>query len=84
MTIDHTKNSWRPATGQPGRKARAIGSQTHARLKSDIVKARKELVAMGIVRDSGRRKDGQILWELTEIGRAHGQDIIEAAQKPKN
>jgi len=49
---------------------------------SDIVKALEELVAMGILRR--RRKGGQIGWELTEIGKAHGQDIIEAAQKPKN
>jgi hypothetical protein len=52
--------------------------------KSDIVKAREELVAMGILRDSGRRRDGQIVWELTEIGRAYGHDINDAAQKPKH
>jgi hypothetical protein len=49
---------------------------------NDILKALEELEAMGILRR--RRKRGQIGWELTEIGRAHGQDIIEAAQKQKN
>jgi hypothetical protein len=52
--------------------------------ESDIVKAREDLVAMGILRDSGLRKGGQIVWELTEIGKTHGLDIIEAAHKPKN
>jgi hypothetical protein len=34
----------------------------------DIVKAREELVAQGMVRDSGRRRNGEIVWEITEKG----------------
>src|SRR5215469_3347402 len=33
--------------------------------KSDLVKAREELVAQGLLQDSGRRRNGQIVWELT-------------------
>ena len=37
--------------------------------KNDEVKeARDELVEMGLVRDSGRRRNGQIVWVLTPLG----------------
>jgi DNA-binding MarR family transcriptional regulator len=52
--------------------------------KSDVVMAIEELVRKGIVRDSGRRRHGQIVWELTEIGRAHGRDILDVEDKTKH
>jgi len=52
--------------------------------KSDVVMAIEDLVRKGIVRDSGRRRHGQIVWELTEIGRAHGRDILDAEDKTKH
>lgn len=35
-----------------------------------VLQARQELVEMGLVRDSGERRNGQIVWELTARGRA--------------
>jgi hypothetical protein len=35
---------------------------------SPWVAANRELVEMGLVRDSGRRRDGMIVWELTPLG----------------
>jgi hypothetical protein len=32
----------------------------------DIIALRMELTVKGVLRDSGRRRNGQILWELTE------------------
>jgi hypothetical protein len=52
--------------------------------KSDAVKAREALVEMGILRDSGRRRNGQILWELTELGKECGDEIIDAQGQPKH
>jgi hypothetical protein len=52
--------------------------------KSPWVKAREDLVVMGILRDSGRRKyiselgEWQTVWELTELGKARGRHIIDA------
>jgi hypothetical protein len=36
---------------------------------SPWVAARRELVEMGLLRDSGRRRDGMIVWELTPLGK---------------
>lgn len=36
---------------------------------SPLIAARRELVEMGLVRDSGRRQDGMIVWELTPLGK---------------
>jgi hypothetical protein len=41
---------------------------------SPWVAARRELVQMGLVRDSGKRRNGMIVWELTPLGK-------EAAEK---
>jgi hypothetical protein len=35
--------------------------------KSEYVKAREELIEMGPVRDSGRRENGQIVWEIVPL-----------------
>jgi hypothetical protein len=35
----------------------------------EVRKAREELVEMGLVQDSGRRQNGQIVWEITPLGR---------------
>jgi hypothetical protein len=51
---------------------------------SRVLEAIETLAAMGLVQDSGRRRDGQIVWEITKLGRVHGQDIISAAKKPKH
>jgi hypothetical protein len=40
--------------------------------KKAVVKAREELTAEGLLRDTGRRKNGQIVWEPTERGRQEG------------
>lgn len=32
--------------------------------RNEILAARRELTRMGIVRDSGKREDGKILWEV--------------------
>jgi hypothetical protein len=32
--------------------------------RNEILNARRELTRMGIVRDSGKREDGKILWEV--------------------
>ena len=39
---------------------------------SPWVAARRELVEVGILRDSGRRRDGMIVWELTPLGKELG------------
>jgi hypothetical protein len=52
--------------------------------KSRYVVAREELTEMGLLQDSGHRRGGQIVWELSEIGRKYGHDILDAANKPKN
>jgi hypothetical protein len=41
----------------------------------DIVKAREELVAQGLLRDSGRRRNGQIVWVLTELGKQMAEQL---------
>jgi hypothetical protein len=47
-----------------------LSSEQHKILReSPWVKARRELVEMGLVRDSGRRRDGMIVWELTPLGK---------------
>jgi len=51
---------------------------------SGVLKAIEALAEMGLVRDTGHRRGGQIVWEITELGKVHGQDIISAAQKPKH
>jgi hypothetical protein len=51
--------------------------------KPAILKAREDLVRMGILRDSGRRRNGQIVWEVTEAGKAHGADMIDAEHETK-
>jgi len=35
-----------------------------------LVAAREELVELGFLRDSGRRRNGEIVWETTEAGKA--------------
>jgi hypothetical protein len=37
--------------------------------KNKWIQKREELTRLGLLRDSGRRKDVQIVWELTELGR---------------
>jgi hypothetical protein len=69
--------------GQMGRSKTKGDTMTTNDDKSDILQARDELVAMGILRDSGRRRNGQIVWEITEAGKAHGKDMIDAAHEPK-
>ena len=32
--------------------------------RDEILTARRELTQMGVVRDSGKREDGKILWEV--------------------
>jgi hypothetical protein len=34
-----------------------------------VRKAIKQFVAEGLMRDSGRRKDGEVIWALTERGK---------------
>ena len=43
----------------------------------DILAVRKELAAKGLLRDSGRRRNRQLLWEITELGR----QVLEIARK---
>jgi hypothetical protein len=45
---------------------------------SPWVAARRELVAMGLVRDSGRRRDGMIVWELAPLGK----EVAERLEQP--
>jgi hypothetical protein len=52
--------------------------------KSRYEVAREELTEMGLLQDNGHRRGGQIVWELSDIGREHGWDILDAANKPKN
>jgi hypothetical protein len=47
---------------------------------SDLIKAREDLVRMGLLRDSGRRRSGQTVWEITEAGKAYCADMIDADQ----
>jgi len=35
----------------------------------EVRKAREELVEMGLIQDSGRRRNGQIVWVITPLGR---------------
>jgi hypothetical protein len=51
--------------------------------KSKLVKEREKLVAMGMLRDSGRRRNGQIVWEITELGKAYAENTFNA-DKAKN
>jgi hypothetical protein len=57
------------------RERRALPTQNPEtqHMKDDLenspwVAANRELVEMGFVRDSGRRRDGMIVWELTPLG----------------
>jgi hypothetical protein len=38
-------------------------------IRSKVRAAREELVAEGLLRDSGRRRNGQIVWVITELGK---------------
>jgi hypothetical protein len=53
-------------------------------IDDDVVKAREELVRMGLLRDSGRRRNGEIVWEITDIGIVHAEAMIEGADEPKH
>jgi len=46
------------------------------------VKAREELVAMGLLRDSGRRRGGEIVWEITELGKQAAESICKIDEDP--
>ena len=46
-----------------------------------VREAFKELEAKGLIRDSGYRRDGQICWELTELGKQISPSELEAAEK---
>jgi DNA-binding PadR family transcriptional regulator len=48
-----------------------------------IKETREELVAKGFLRDSGRRRNGQIVWEITEAGKAYVEAAI-AEDRPKH
>jgi hypothetical protein len=34
-------------------------------------RAREQLVEMGLVQDSGRRRNGQIVWEIMTLGKVY-------------
>jgi hypothetical protein len=53
---------------------------------SDIDDAIFELVQMGMVEDTGRKRNGQTLWALTELGRvcAEFYEQVEGARLRPN
>jgi hypothetical protein len=64
---------------------KATKKRKHEREIADILKAIEAaieaLAAKGLICDSGRRRNGQICWELTELGKQMGPNELEAAVK---
>jgi chromosome segregation and condensation protein ScpB len=52
--------------------------------REEIETTIQSLVERGLVRDSGRRRNGQIVWVITELGKVYGKDIIDAAHETKH
>jgi hypothetical protein len=50
----------------------------------NLVQAREELVAEGLLRDSGRRRSGQIVWEMTEKGKQLAAEQLAADKAVKH
>jgi hypothetical protein len=51
--------------------------------KDDIAEALENLEAKGLIRDSGRRRDGEIVWVVTELGGGQAtRTTKEAAPAP--
>jgi hypothetical protein len=45
--------------------------------REEIIDAREALVADGLIKDSGMRRNGQIVWVMTDKGRAATPEMIE-------
>ena len=41
----------------------------------EVRAARASLVAEGLIRDSGRRRNGQIVWVITELGKQVAEQL---------
>jgi hypothetical protein len=46
----------------------------------EVKRAREEFVEMGLLQDSGRRREGQVVWVLTRLGRACVERLRENKQ----
>ena len=40
-------------------------------------RAREQLVEIGLVQDSGRRRNGQIVWEIMTLGKVYAERLRE-------
>ena len=47
---------------------------------NEVRKAREELLEMGLIQDSGRRRNGQVVWEVTPVSRLWA-DLPEDSSK---
>ena len=47
---------------------------------AEVKKAREELVEMGLVQDSGRRRDGHVVWEVSPLGKRYLEALPENKQ----
>ena len=43
----------------------------------EVKTIREELVEMGLLQDSGRRRNGQVVWVLSPLGRAYAERLRE-------
>jgi hypothetical protein len=52
-------------------------------LRAKVRAAREELVAEGLLRDSGRRRNGRIVWVITELGKQMAEQLRGDCRFPR-
>jgi hypothetical protein len=55
--------------------------KSEKRSVEEVLKACEELAAMGLIQDSGRRRNGQIVWVITPLGRLWPELLDESSKQ---
>jgi hypothetical protein len=81
LRLADKKQSEKKATVRPATTQQEMLPMKSKPISFDEVKRiREELVEMGLVQDSGRRRNGQVVWVLSPLGGAYAERLRENKQ----